>query len=174
MLRKIATAIRDHATTSSSGSSASTSGCRSRRRGVAARAAENFGFFADAIVTLGTTPSGSARALNYVVRRPVGVAGLITPWNTPFMLETWKLAPCLAVGLHVVLKPAEWSPLTANRLAEVMQEADVPPGRLQRRPRDRRGGGRRPRRRTRTSGSSRSRARRRPGQTIMRNGGAPT
>jgi 5-carboxymethyl-2-hydroxymuconic-semialdehyde dehydrogenase len=56
------------------------------------------------------------------------VAGLITPWNTPFMLETWKVAPCLAFGNTCVLKPAEWSPLSADKLAAIIQEADLPPG----------------------------------------------
>jgi 5-carboxymethyl-2-hydroxymuconic-semialdehyde dehydrogenase len=56
------------------------------------------------------------------------VAGLITPWNVPFMLATWKLAPCLAAGCTVVLKPAELSPLTANLLPEIMEEAGVPTG----------------------------------------------
>jgi 5-carboxymethyl-2-hydroxymuconic-semialdehyde dehydrogenase len=98
-------------------------------RGQAARAAENFRFFADVIVTLGEEAFrvGSTQ-LNYVVRKPAGVAGLITPWNTPFMLETWKLAPCLASGCPSVLKPAEWSPLTANLLAQILEEAEVPPG----------------------------------------------
>jgi 5-carboxymethyl-2-hydroxymuconic-semialdehyde dehydrogenase len=98
-------------------------------RGQAARAAENFRFFADVIVTLSEEAFrvGDAQ-LNYVVRKPAGVAGLITPWNTPFMLETWKLAPCLASGCPCVLKPAEWSPLTANLFPEILEEAGVPPG----------------------------------------------
>src|SRR5581483_4433196 len=83
-------------------------------RGQAARAAENFRFFADVIVALGEDAYRvGGQQLNYVVRKPIGVAGLITPWNTPFMLETWKLAPCIASGCTCVLKPAEWSPLTA-------------------------------------------------------------
>ncbi|MFI0419103.1 aldehyde dehydrogenase, partial [Spongiactinospora sp. 9N601] len=57
-----------------------------------------------------------------------GVAGLITPWNTPFMLETWKLAPALAAGCPVVLKPAEWSPLSASLLPQVMEEGGLPTG----------------------------------------------
>lgn len=98
-------------------------------RGQAARAAENFRFFADAVTHLETEayPVGD-RFLNYVVRKPVGVAALITPWNTPFMLETWKVAPCLAAGNTCVLKPAEWSPLSAVKLAEAIAEADLPPG----------------------------------------------
>ncbi|MEU4579772.1 5-carboxymethyl-2-hydroxymuconate semialdehyde dehydrogenase [Nonomuraea sp. NPDC023979] len=98
-------------------------------RGQARRAAQNFRFFADVITTLGEDVYrvGSAQ-LNYVVRKPVGVAGLITPWNTPFMLETWKLAPALAAGCPVVLKPAEWSPLSAGLLPEIMEEAGLPTG----------------------------------------------
>jgi 5-carboxymethyl-2-hydroxymuconic-semialdehyde dehydrogenase len=65
---------------------------------------------------------------NYAVRKPVGVAGLITPWNTPFMLETWKVAPCLAAGDTCVLKPAEWSPVSAAWLGRIALEADLPPG----------------------------------------------
>jgi 5-carboxymethyl-2-hydroxymuconic-semialdehyde dehydrogenase len=98
-------------------------------RGQAARAAENFRFFADVAVTLHEDAfrTGTSQ-LGYVIRRPAGVAGLITPWNTPFMLETWKLAPALAAGCPVVLKPAEWSPLSASLLPEIMAEAGVPDG----------------------------------------------
>ena len=63
-----------------------------------------------------------------MIRKPAGVAGLITPWNTPFMLETWKLAPALASGCTVVLKPAEWTPLSASLLPEIMAEAGLPDG----------------------------------------------
>lgn len=93
------------------------------------RAADNFRFFADLAVRAQdghTYPTDGF--LNYTLRQPVGVAGLITPWNTPFMLETWKLAPALAAGCTAVLKPAEWSPITASKLAAIFQEADVPPG----------------------------------------------
>ncbi|HUA28167.1 MAG TPA: 5-carboxymethyl-2-hydroxymuconate semialdehyde dehydrogenase [Streptosporangiaceae bacterium] len=98
-------------------------------RGQAQRAAENFRFFADVIVTLHEDAFRTgASQLGYVIRTPAGVAGLITPWNTPFMLETWKLAPSLAAGCPVVLKPAEWSPLSASLLPEIMTEAGVPDG----------------------------------------------
>jgi 5-carboxymethyl-2-hydroxymuconic-semialdehyde dehydrogenase len=98
-------------------------------RGQAARAAENFRFFARQIGQ-DHTPAFKVgdEFLNYVVRKPVGVAGLITPWNTPFMLETWKVAPCLAAGNTCVLKPAEWSPLSAGKLAEVIDGTDLPAG----------------------------------------------
>lgn len=98
-------------------------------KGAIPRAAENFYFFAEQIKALhGEAYAVDDTWINYTLHRPVGVAGLITPWNTPFMLATWKTAPALASGCTVVLKPAEWSPLTANRLAEIIQEADLPPG----------------------------------------------
>ncbi len=101
----------------------------SQARGQAARAAENFRFFADVIVGLHEEAFRTATSqLAYVLRRPVGVAGLITPWNTPFMLETWKLAPALASGCSVVLKPAEWTPLSASLLPGIVEEAGLPPG----------------------------------------------
>jgi 5-carboxymethyl-2-hydroxymuconic-semialdehyde dehydrogenase len=98
-------------------------------RGQARRAAENFRYFADVIVALGEEAYrvGSSQ-LNYVVRTPVGVAGLITPWNTPFMLESWKLAPALASGCTLILKPAEWTPLSASLWPEILTEAGVPVG----------------------------------------------
>src|SRR6516225_2454363 len=97
-------------------------------RGQAARAAENFRFFADMTVTLHEDAFRSSSQLGYVIRKPAGVAGLITPWNTPFMLETWKLAPAIASGCTVVLKPAEWTPLSASLLPEIMTEAGLPGG----------------------------------------------
>lgn len=99
------------------------------KKGAIPRAADNFYFFADYAVSLtGSLYQAPNDFLNYTVHRPVGVAGLITPWNTPFMLETWKVAPCLAGGNTCVLKPAEWSPLSAQKLAEIVLEADLPPG----------------------------------------------
>lgn len=101
----------------------------SQARGQAARAAENFRFFADVIVGLHEDAFRTATSqLVYVLRRAVGVAGLITPWNTPFMLETWKLAPALASGCSVVLKPAEWTPLSASLLPGIVEEAGLPSG----------------------------------------------
>ncbi|GGS32584.1 5-carboxymethyl-2-hydroxymuconate semialdehyde dehydrogenase [Actinokineospora fastidiosa] len=93
------------------------------------RAAENFRYFADVIVAQHEDAFlAGTRQVNYAIRQPAGVAGLITPWNTPFMLETWKLAPSLAAGCAVVLKPAEWSPLSASLLPSIMAEAGVPDG----------------------------------------------
>lgn len=99
------------------------------RGGQVPRAAENFRFFADAAEHLEERAflQGSGY-VNYTLRRPVGVAALITPWNTPFMLETWKMAPCLAAGNTCVLKPAEWSPASATLLGEIALAAGVPNG----------------------------------------------
>lgn len=97
--------------------------------GQAKRAAENFRFFADLIVAQrDDTYKVPGRQVNYVNRKPIGVAGLITPWNTPFMLESWKLAPALATGNTVILKPAEFTPLSASLWAEIFRSAGVPDG----------------------------------------------
>jgi len=97
--------------------------------GAALRAAENFRFFADRAPA---APNGlslpAAEHVNFTVRQPLGPVAIITPWNTPFMLSTWKIAPALAAGCTVVHKPAEWSPLTAMLLAEIMTEAGIPAG----------------------------------------------
>lgn len=95
----------------------------------AIRGAENFRFFADK-----APEAQNGQALyqpehtNYTMRSPIGPVGIITPWNTPFMLATWKIAPALAAGCTVVHKPAELSPLSASLLAEIASEAGVPPG----------------------------------------------
>ncbi len=93
------------------------------------RASHNFAFFAEmATRTDGHSYPVDDQHLHYTLRRPVGVAGLITPWNTPFMLETWKLAPCIALGNTAILKPAELAPLTADLLGHLALEAGIPPG----------------------------------------------
>ena len=95
----------------------------------AKRGAENFRFFADRAPAARDGLSLPAEQhLNYTLRQPIGPVGLITPWNTPFMLATWKLAPALAAGCTVVLKPAEWSPLSASLLAGICTSAGLPPG----------------------------------------------
>ena len=93
------------------------------------RAVRNFRFFATAILHAETKchPMDD-RALNYTLRQPVGVAGLISPWNLPLYLLTWKVAPAVAAGNCCVAKPSELTPLTANRLAELAREAGFPPG----------------------------------------------
>ncbi|GAA3692799.1 5-carboxymethyl-2-hydroxymuconate semialdehyde dehydrogenase [Zhihengliuella alba] len=98
-------------------------------RGQAKRAAENFRFFADLIVAQHDNAfKVPGSQVNYVNRKPIGVAGLITPWNTPFMLESWKLAPSIASGCTVVLKPAEFTPLSASLWATIFKEAGLPDG----------------------------------------------
>jgi 5-carboxymethyl-2-hydroxymuconic-semialdehyde dehydrogenase len=95
----------------------------------AKRGAENFRFFADKAPEARNGLSLPAREhLNYTLRQPIGPVAAITPWNTPFMLSTWKIAPALAAGCTVVHKPAEWSPLTAALLAEICFAAGLPAG----------------------------------------------
>ncbi len=97
------------------------------------RGAANFRFFADLVSTSGTecfemsTPDG-AGALNYSVQKPLGVIGVISPWNLPFLLLTWKLAPAMAAGNTIIAKPSEETPASAALLAEVMHEVGIPPG----------------------------------------------
>ncbi|MCF4165741.1 2-hydroxymuconic semialdehyde dehydrogenase [Zavarzinia compransoris] len=97
------------------------------------RGAANFKIFADLVKNVPTesfmldTPDG-AGAVNYALRRPKGVIGVICPWNLPLLLMTWKVGPALACGNTVVVKPSEETPSTAALLGEVMNEAGVPPG----------------------------------------------
>ena len=95
----------------------------------ALRGADNFKFFADRVESARDGLSlPSDQHLNYTIRYPIGPVGIITPWNTPFMLSTWKIAPALAAGCTVVHKPAELSPITAQILHELAIEAGLPPG----------------------------------------------
>jgi len=95
----------------------------------ALRGAENFRFFAD------RAPSArdgqmlpSPTLMNVTTRVPIGPVGVITPWNTPFMLSTWKIAPALAAGCTIVHKPAELAPTSARILVEIAEDAGLPPG----------------------------------------------
>jgi len=97
------------------------------------RASANFRAFADIMKAAGlesfqTETADKKAALNYAVRKPLGVVGIITPWNLPLLLLTWKVAPALACGNSVVVKPSEETPATATLLAEVMKEAGIPEG----------------------------------------------
>jgi len=95
----------------------------------ALRGAENFRYFADQVVQARDGQHlQSPTLMNITTRKPIGPVGVITPWNTPFMLSTWKIAPALAAGCTVVHKPAEDSPLTARLLVEIAEEAGLPPG----------------------------------------------
>lgn len=97
------------------------------------RGAANFRVFADAIANLPTetfemdTPDGG-KALNYAVRKPLGVVGVISPWNLPLLLMTWKVAPAMACGNAVIVKPSEETPSTTTLLGEVMSEVGMPEG----------------------------------------------
>jgi len=101
---------------------------RSHLRGVMPRVAHNFRFFADHLLGLGHDDFDTRGHTNHVSWDPAGVSALITPWNAPLMLATWKIAPALAAGNTVVLKPAEWTPLTASLLAEITSAAGLPDG----------------------------------------------
>jgi len=95
----------------------------------AIRGAANFRFFGD--MAPGARDGQALPAddhLNFSIRQPIGPVGVITPWNTPFMLSTWKIAPALAAGCTVVHKPAEWSPYTAMMLSEIAHDAGLPDG----------------------------------------------
>ena len=97
------------------------------------RGAANFKIFADLVKNVATesfqmaTPDG-AGAINYALRRPRGVIGVISPWNLPLLLMTWKVGPALACGNAVIVKPSEETPTTASLLADVMREAGIPDG----------------------------------------------
>ena len=93
------------------------------------QAIENFRFYASAIASIAgrSNPLGGS-LLFYSLKEPVGVAGQIVPWNYPLMMTTWKLAPALAAGCSVVLKPDSQTPLTALRMAELAAEVGFPPG----------------------------------------------
>jgi acyl-CoA reductase-like NAD-dependent aldehyde dehydrogenase len=101
---------------------------RSLRARVIKRGALNYRAYADLAVAYEERDWRSRGTWNRVQRMPSGPAAVITPWNAPFMLSTWKTAPALAAGCTVVLKPAEWSPLACSLLADLTAEAGVPPG----------------------------------------------
>ena len=92
------------------------------------RGALNFRNYADIAAEHEERVWSSKGTRNRVIRMPAGPAVIITPWNAPFMLSTWKCAPALAAGNTVILKPAEWSPLSASLLADLIDESGIPPG----------------------------------------------
>ena len=95
----------------------------------ALRGAENFRYFADLAPSARDGKTLQAHGqVNITSRSPIGPVGIITPWNTPFMLSTWKIAPALAAGCTVVHKPAEFSPLSARLLVEIAESAGLPKG----------------------------------------------
>lgn len=101
---------------------------RSHRRGVMPRVAMNFRFFADWLLQLEHADFDVRGHRNHISYDPSGVAAIITPWNAPLMLGTWRIAPALAAGCTVVYKPPEWAPLTASLLADITAEAGLPEG----------------------------------------------
>lgn len=101
---------------------------RSLRARLINRCARNFRSYADLAVEHEERVWDSNGTHNRVLRMPAGPAVVITPWNAPLMLSTWKIAPALAAGCTVVLKPAEWSPLSCSLLADLSHEAGFPPG----------------------------------------------
>jgi len=101
---------------------------RSLRARVINRGARNFRAYAELAVAYEERTWESNGTRNRVIRMPSGPAVVITPWNAPFMLSTWKTAPALAAGCTVILKPAEWSPLSCSLLGDLVAEAGLPPG----------------------------------------------
>lgn len=101
---------------------------RSLRARVIHRGARNYRSYADLAVRYEERDWRSQGTWNRVQRMPAGPAAVITPWNAPFMLSTWKTAPALAAGCTVVLKPAEWAPLSCSLLGDLNSEAEMPPG----------------------------------------------
>lgn len=100
----------------------------SLRARVISRGARNYRAYAELSASYTERAWSSNGTLNRVIRMPAGPAVVITPWNAPFMLSTWKTAPALAAGCTVVLKPAEWSPLSCSLLADLAAEAGLPTG----------------------------------------------
>ena len=97
-------------------------------KGLIPRASHNFNFFAEICTHMDGECYPTNDHLNFTTYEPVGVCGLISPWNVPFMTATWKVAPCLALGNTAVLKMSELSPLTADRLGQLALDAGIPPG----------------------------------------------
>ncbi|CAL76412.1 putative NAD-dependent aldehyde dehydrogenase family protein; putative 5-carboxymethyl-2-hydroxymuconate semialdehyde dehydrogenase, HpcC-like [Bradyrhizobium sp. ORS 278] len=129
LLHRMADAIEDHADDIAVLECIDTGQAYRFMAKAAIRAAENFRFFADKCTEARdglSTPS--EEHWNISTRVPIGPVGVITPWNTPFMLSTWKIAPALAAGCTVVHKPAEWSPITAQWLAKLAKDAGIPDG----------------------------------------------
>ncbi|MFI6284886.1 2-hydroxymuconic semialdehyde dehydrogenase [Streptomyces sp. NPDC051018] len=133
LLRRIADRIEERSDELLAAEIADTGKPTALARQEVARAAANFRTFADVVAATGMDsfmtelPEGR-RALNYALRRPLGVVAVIVPWNLPLLLLTWKVAPALACGNTVVVKPSEETPSSASLLAEIMVEAGVPKG----------------------------------------------
>ncbi|MGA6973626.1 MAG: aldehyde dehydrogenase family protein [Candidatus Binatus sp.] len=129
VLKKFAQAIRDHAKELSAVETVDNGSLLiGNLTRVIPRAAQNIEFFADWALKLGHEQIDSPEVVNHVRFDPAGVAALITPWNGPFMLTTWKVGPALAAGDTVVVKPPEWAPMTCSMMADLATEAGIPAG----------------------------------------------
>jgi 5-carboxymethyl-2-hydroxymuconic-semialdehyde dehydrogenase len=129
LLHRVADAIEDHADDIAVLECIDTGQAYRFMAKAAIRGAENFRFFADKCTEARDGLNmPSEEHWNVSTRVPIGAVGVITPWNTPFMLSTWKIAPALAAGCSVVHKPAEWSPVTADLLVKLVKQAGVPDG----------------------------------------------
>src|ERR1700752_3947514 len=129
LLHRVADAIEDNADDIAGLECIDTGQAHRFMAKAAIRAAENFRFFADKCAEARDGLNmPSEEHWNISTRVPIGPVGVITPWNTPFMLSTWKIAPALAAGCTVVHKPAEWSPVTADLLAKLCKQAGLPDG----------------------------------------------
>ncbi len=129
ILKRFARVIRDHARELSAVETADNGSLlMGNLARVMPRAALNIEFFADWAMRLGHQEIDSPDVVNHIRFDPAGVAALITPWNAPFMLTTWKVGPALAAGNTAVVKPPEWAPLTCSMMADLASEAGVPPG----------------------------------------------
>lgn len=98
------------------------------QHGIVPRAMLNITFFADAALTLQDRVIETVQATHHIRHDPAGVCAIITPWNAPLMLSTWKAGPALAAGNPIVIKPPEWAPLTCSLLADAADAAGLPPG----------------------------------------------
>lgn len=98
------------------------------QHGIVPRAMLNITFFAEGALTLQDRTIETAQATHHVRHDPAGVCAIVTPWNSPLMLSTWKAGPALAAGNTVVIKPPEWAPLTCSLLADAAEAAGLPPG----------------------------------------------
>jgi aminomuconate-semialdehyde/2-hydroxymuconate-6-semialdehyde dehydrogenase len=129
VLKRFAQAIRDHIKELSAVETADNGSLlMGNVTRVIPRAAHNIEFFAERATTLGHETIDSPEVVNHVRYDPSGVAALITPWNAPFMLTTWKVGPALAAGNTVVIKPPEWAPMTCSMMADLATQAGVPAG----------------------------------------------
>jgi aminomuconate-semialdehyde/2-hydroxymuconate-6-semialdehyde dehydrogenase len=129
VLKKFAQAIRDHGKELSAVETVDNGSLLiGNLTRVIPRAAQNIEFFADWALKLGHEQIDSPEVVNHVRFDPAGVAALITPWNGPFMLTTWKVGPALAAGDTVVVKPPEWAPMTCSMMADLATEAGIPAG----------------------------------------------